>query len=264
MPKQAKLITLIIVGVIALIAILSTLSASTYTIKSGEKGIVLNWNSVDRVVGDGLHFKVPFQESVVVANVRTQTANVPGNARTRDTQTVGTTVVINYHLDENALKEIYSKTGLIVDTKIIQPRVQEILTGTIAKYTAEELLSKREEVKTQVQAKLRASLLPYNIIAEDVQLTGFEFSKAFDEAIENKQTAEQNAKKAENDLRRIEVEAKQKIEMAKAEAEAIRIQSEAIRAQGGQEYVQLKAIEKWDGTLPTTNAGGAVPFINLK
>lgn len=61
--------------------------------------------------------------------------------------------------------------------------------------------------------------------------------------------------KKEADRKRIE---------AQGEADAIRIRAAAIATQGGKEYVELQAIEKWDGKLPITNAGGAVPFINLK
>ena len=132
----------------------------------------------------------------------------------------------------------------------------------VARFSAEELLAKRDDVKRDVEAALRNQLASYNIVVEAIQITNFQFSASFDHAIEAKQTAEQNALKAKNDLERIKIEAEQKVAMAKAEAEAIRIQADAIRAQGGTEYVQLKAIEKWDGQLPQVN-GGATPFISL-
>ena len=69
--------------------------------------------------------------------------------------------------------------------------------------------------------------------------------------------------KAEQDLQRIEVEAKQEIAKAEGRAKAIQIETQAINSQGGASYVQLKAIEKWDGNLPSTMAG-VVPFINVK
>ena len=49
-----------------------------------------------------------------------------------------------------------------------------------------------------------------------------------------------------------------------AEAKAIQIKAQAVTQQGGKDYVQLQAIEKWDGKLPTQMVPGAtVPFINL-
>ena len=98
---------------------------------------------------------------------------------------------------------------------------------------------------------------------EDIQITNFKFSPSFDHAIEEKQTAEQQALKAKNDLERIKVEAEQKITLARAEALTIQIQAQAIKEQGGTEYVQLKAIEKWNGQLPQVTSGNT-PLINLK
>jgi hypothetical protein len=65
--------------------------------------------------------------------------------------------------------------------------------------------------------------------------------------------AQQTALKAENDLTRIKTEAEQRI-----------AQAQAITQQGGRDYVNLKAIEKWDGKLPQQMIpGSAVPFINV-
>jgi regulator of protease activity HflC (stomatin/prohibitin superfamily) len=149
-----------------------------------------------------------------------------------------------------------------VESKVIDPRIQEVVKAVVARYSAEELLAKREEVKQEVELALRNQLASYNIVVEAIQITNFQFSASFDHAIEAKQTAEQNALKAKNDLERIKIEADQKIAMAKAEAETIRIQADAIRAQGGAEYVQLKAIEKWNGQLPQVS-GANTPFISL-
>lgn len=106
--------------------------------------------------------------------------------------------------------------------------------------------------------------MAYDLVAEDIQITNFDFSKQFIDAIEEKQTAEQKALTAKNNLERIKIEAEQSIATAKGTAEAIRIQTEAIRSGGGAEYLKLKAIEKWDGKLPTYNGGsGPLPILNL-
>jgi uncharacterized membrane protein YqiK len=78
------------------------------------------------------------------------------------------------------------------------------------------------------------------------------------------QKLEQQALKAKNDLDRVKLEAEQRIAQAKGEAEAIKIQAEAITQQGGQAYVELQAIAKWDGKLPVQMTPNAtLPFINL-
>lgn len=235
---------------------------SFYTVDSGQRAIVIRFGTVIAVQSDGLHLKLPMVDRALKVDVRTQKAHSPASAGTNDLQNVGTEVALNYHLDPDRLADTYTRVGLEVEQKVIAPRIQEVVKAVVARYTAEQLLKQREAVKEQIVLGLRASLAPYNIVLEDVQLTDFRFSAAFDEAIEAKQTAEQNALKAKNDLERIKVEAEQKIATAQAEAEAIRIQTAAIKEQGGQAYVQLKAIEKWDGVLPRVTSD-TVPLLNL-
>lgn len=235
---------------------------STYTVRAGEKAIVFTFGKISSVSDSGLHFKIPLVQSIERVDVRTRKAHAPASAGTNDLQSVKTEVALNYHLNEKSLVDIYSKFGLQVEDKIVDPRIQEVVKAVVARFSAEELLKKRDTVKDEIAVGLRALLAPYEVVVEDIQITDFSFSESFDVAIEAKQTAEQNALKAKNDLTRIEVEAKQRIVTATAEAQAIQIQAEAIRAQGGSEYVRLKAIEKWDGKLPSVN-GGAVPFINV-
>jgi len=138
-----------------------------------------------------------------------------------------------------------------------------VTAAVVAHFSAEELLKRRDEVRQEIAESLKASLVSYNIVMEDIQITNFKFSPSFDHAIEEKQTAEQQALKAKNDLERIKVEAEQKITLARAEALTIQIQAQAIKEQGGTEYVQLKAIEKWNGQLPQVTSGNT-PLINLK
>lgn len=256
----------VLLGFFAFIGIIvfSALMGSWYTVDAGERGIVLQWGSVVNVVDDGLHFKLPFVQSVKVVDVRTRKAHAPAQAASSDLQRVETEVALNYHLDPSRLESIYTKTGLDVESSLIDPRIQEVVKAVTAKYQADKLVGHRDIVKAEIESQLKTSLAPYNVLVEAVQITNFKFSEQYDAAIEAKQTAEQNAQKAKNDLDRIKVEAEQKIATAKAEAEAIRIQSEAIKAQGGEGYVQLKAIEKWDGALPTYQGGNTMPFLQLK
>lgn len=252
----------IFIGFLALIAFI-IFWGCFYTVDSGQRALVLRFGQVQEVVSDGLHLKMPFIERVILVDVRTQKSHAPASAGTKDLQTVTTEVALNYHLNANTLQDTYTRFGLDVESKVIEPRIQEIVKAVIARFSAEELLTRRDSVKQEIAIGLRTSLAHYNINVEDIQITNFSFSKAFDEAIEAKQTAEQNALKAKNDLDRIKVEAEQKIAMAQAEAETIRIQAQAIKEQGGEEYVKMKAIEKWNGVLPQYTGGGTMPFISI-
>lgn len=238
--------------------------SSFYTIQEGHKGVVLKFNKLSSVEDPGLNFKVPFMTKVVEVDTRTENNSVKVVAGTNDLQNVSTTVAVNYHLNSNAVGEIYSKIGLANIEPVISKRIIETTTAVVAKYKAEDLLKQRELVKNQIVAQLNKTLTPYHITIEDVQITEFRFSDAYSKSIEAKQIAEQAALTAINKTRTVKEEATQAIEKAKGEAEAIRIQSEAIKQNGGKEYIELKAIEAWDGKLPNTMLSGATPFINVK
>ena len=131
-------------------------------------------------------------------------------------------------------------------------------------FTAEEMITKREQVKGEYKRVLAESLARNHIVLDDIFITDFKFSKSFEEAIEAKVTAEQNALREKNNLDKVRFEAQQKVVSAEATAKAIKIQAEAITQQGGREYVNLKAVEKWDGHLPQQMIpNSALPFINL-
>ncbi len=244
-----------IAGLIVFIILLVVLLKSFYQIESGTRGLVFTNGSLNSVADEGLHLKMPFFQSVKKIDVTTQSATIDKmSAASKDLQEVRAGVTVNYHYDISKLTQIYEQTKFDIDTRILQPRVQEALKAVAAKYTAEELIVKRSQVKSELDTLLRKELAKYNVIVDDVQLVHFDFSPEFNKAIEAKQTEVQNALKAKNILDRIKIESEQKIVQAKAEAETIRIQSEAIKAQGGQEYINLKWIEKWSGSMPQTVA----------
>lgn len=259
LPKLASagIFPLIILGAVLLFS-------SVYTVEAGTRKVVMRFGEAIGVSGEGVHLKIPFIDSVKTVDIRTQKVATPTSAASADLQNVETEVSVNYHLDKDNLIAIIRNTGFDVNDKIIAPRIHETVKSVTAKFTAEKLLTERPIVKASIDKDLRNALSKYNIVVEDVQLTDFSFSKEFDEAIEAKQTEVQRTLKAKNILERTKIEAEQRITQAQGEAEAIRIQAEAIRAQGGKEYVHLKAIEKWDGQLPTfTGGNGAVPLINI-
>jgi regulator of protease activity HflC (stomatin/prohibitin superfamily) len=144
--------------------------------------------------------------------------------------------------------------------------VQEVVKAVTAKYTAEELITKRPAVSDAMKLALTERLLEHNIAVDAFSIVGFSFSKIFMEAIESKQTAEQLALKAKRDLDRIKIEAEQTITAAKAEAESLRLQKANISMdliELRKIEANLKAIEKWNGILPQVTGAGAVPFIGV-
>jgi regulator of protease activity HflC (stomatin/prohibitin superfamily) len=268
-----------VITVIGVIIIALLLVSSAGTIGAGERGVKTRFSAIVGTVPQGLYFKIPFIESVHIMDVKTRTINydrngAEGDARdtsqlfgaSKDLQDVSIGVVVNYHIDATKVQEIYAQYSSVANYQynVIEPVVREIVKSTSAQYTAEELVTKRAEFSDKVNTALATQFTDKNAILERFSVTNFEFSKAFSQAIETKVTAVQNAEAAKNKLEQVKAEAQQTIEKAKAEAEAIRIQAQAINSQGGADYVALKAVERWNGILPTQMVPNAsVPFINL-
>jgi regulator of protease activity HflC (stomatin/prohibitin superfamily) len=236
------------------------------TVPAGHRGVQLRFNAVTgRVFGEGLYFRIPFVERVVLVDVRIQKDEVDANAASKDLQTVTAKVALNYHLDPAGVADIYQNVGLEYNRRLIAPALQESVKAVTARFTADELITKRPEVREGIKVALIEKLKQHGILVDEFNIVNFDFSASFNRAIEEKVTAEQEALAAKNKLERVKYEAEQRITQAKGEAEAIRIQAEAIQSQGGQAYVELKRIEKWDGKYPQTFLGdGAVPFFNVR
>lgn len=253
------------IGLAILFVVLFFIINPFVIVPAGERGVVLNWGAVSgETMGEGLHWRTPIVQSVKKLDVKVQKEEVDSSAASKDLQTVTAKVALNYHLDPEKVNVLWQNIGSDYKVRIIDPAIQEAVKAATAKYTAEELITKREIVKDDIKNSLKERLTKEFINVDEFSIVNFNFSDSFNQAIEAKQTAVQQALKAENDLKRIKVEAEQKVAQAKAEAEAIRIQAQAVTQQGGKDYVQLKAIEKWSGQLPTSMIpGGTVPFLDL-
>ncbi len=271
-----SLITIVVVGVMALVLIFSTFG----TISAGERGVKTRNGAVVGTIEPGLYFKLPFIEDVNTMDVKVRTINYDKNGNegdsadtsqlfgaSKDLQDVKIGVVVTYKVDPTKVVDIFSQYKSVdaYEASVIEPIVRQVVKSTSAEFTAEELVTKRAEYSDKVNATLATQFTEKNAILQNFSVTNFEFSAEFTRAIESKVTATQNAEAAKNKLEQIKFEAQQTIETAKATAEAQRISSAALAAQGGSDYVQLKAIEKWNGILPVQMIpGSTVPFINLK
>jgi regulator of protease activity HflC (stomatin/prohibitin superfamily) len=202
----------LILGVIVLIIIGVVVSASVQIVDSGNRGVLLHWNAVDigsLPLEEGLHFVIPFQDSVVNMEVRTLKFVKSTSSASKDLQTVTTEVTVNYRPSPDSVNTLYKEVGLQYESRVIQPAVEEVVKQVTANYNAEELITKRPQVKADIEQEITTRLNVYNIITDVISITDFQFSSLFAQAIESKVEAEQKAQKAENDLIRIEVEARQ-------------------------------------------------------
>lgn len=254
-PKKIiSKIVYVIIGIIILFGAFGTVGA-------GERGVLLQFGAVkDKVFDEGLYIKIPLIQKVVKMDVKIKKDEVPASASSKDLQIVTSIIALNYHLDPDSVNKVWQEVGKNYNARIIAPSIQEAVKAVTAKFTAEELITKRETVKEQIKANLAERLLQRNIIVDEFNIIDFSFSTAFNDAIEAKVTAEQLKLKAERDLERIKIEADQKIAEAQGKAQAIQIEAQALRA--NPQVVELRWIEKWDGKTPTY-WGNASPFIGI-
>ncbi|AZS18243.1 prohibitin family protein [Paenibacillus lutimineralis] len=253
------IITVIIVGIIAM--------GSFTQVEFGHVGLYKTFGKLNsEVLSPGIHFKIPFIQSVIQVNTQVTKAETDTTASSKDLQPVSTHVAVNYSVNKVSAYNLMNNIGGAFDTIIINPAVQEIVKEVTARYQAEDLIAKRDVVAGEISELLTARLAKYDLIVNEINIVDFKFSDAFNQSIEAKQVAQQQALKASNDLKRVEIEAKQKIAQAQAEAESLKLKKQEVTPeliQLKQIEVQEKALEKWDGKLPSVT-GGATPFIDIQ
>lgn len=256
---------LMLVGLILLLTVLAPVAI----VPAGTRGVMTTFGSPsDGLYEPGLHFRWPIAQTMHTMNVQLQKGEGEGDAASKDLQSVHTKVAINYHLEPKYAVEAFKNIGPtteIAAERIILPATHEAVKAVTARFTAEELITRRTEVRDAIAVLLKEKMARHGLVLDEFNLINFAFSKSFADAIENKVKAEQQKQQAERDLQRLQVEAQQKVVGARAEAESLALQRQQITA----ELLALRRIEneraaiaKWDGRLPQVT-GGATPFIQL-
>lgn len=280
---KVKTIALVIVCVFLVLVGISCI----YNVPAGEIGVIFDAASggvQEMNVGEGWHLRNPITQSITVMDTRTVRFDVLATAASKDMQTANTKIALNYHVDRSKAWNVYKNTGLEYEKRVIEPTIEEAVRAITAQYTAEELITKREEVASAVKALTVAKLTPYGMLVDGFNIINFEFSPEFTQAIEAKQVAEQKAQMELNVLSQVKIKADQaaaqadgekravianaegqasaKLAVATAEALAIDLQGKALKA--NPEVLTLRSIEKWSGNYPNVMLGqNNVPLINL-
>lgn len=256
----------LIFGIIAsVLFVFLLLILSPFTLVSaGHRTVLTRFGQVqEQILSEGFHLISPF-DSTHEYDVRTQKDETDSNAASKDLQNVSTKIAVNFHVNPDKVKALFQETQGKYQSTLIDPAIQESVKAATAQFTADELITKRHDVKEAIKTALKERESMKFFIVEDVSIVNFSFSDSFNNAIESKVRAEQDALASKNKLEQTKYEAEQKLVTARAEAESIKIQAQAITSQGGSDYVQLQAINKWNGELPAQMIpGSTVPFINL-
>src|SRR3989338_5693281 len=257
---------IMIIGI--LIAIVALIASSVGVVGAGQRGVLLRFGAMTGIIKDeGLYFKIPFVEQVVLMSTQIQKYSALASASSKDLQVVTTEVTLNYQLESGKVGEIYRTMRQDYEHRVIQPFVQEAVKSIAANFDAEQLITQRPRVKADLQNLISTKLAPLGIRVVELSITDFRFTQVFQDSIEAKVKAVQQALEAENALRRVGFEAQQQITRAQAEAKGLELQKAQITSQLlelRQIEVQRAAVDKWNGVMPTVvTSGGPVPMLDV-
>ena len=269
---QNKLKMLIAIVIFVVIAIV--MFESVVVVQAGHRGIVLYVGAVEnRVLGEGLHFITPFAEQVIQMEVRTLKFQASASAASNDLQEVQTVIALNYHISPSQANVIYQQLGVDYADRIIAPTIQESVKASVAKFNAEELITKRAIAKGVIAQTIGNTLSARNIVVETVFITDFAFSQAFANQIESKVVAFQKFLTEQNNLKAVQVIANQTVvqaeataraNVAKANGESQAIKIIAVQLKQSPDYLQWLSINRWNGIMPYALAsGGGSPFFQI-
>lgn len=267
MPTPPKISFKLIGGIVFAVILFIVVMSSYFTVSAGNVAVKLRFGKLVGAYGEGIHFKIPMIDTVEKFSVRIKKDSFDTEAFSKDLQTVGLTLAVNHRILANTVESIYRNLGPEYTNTILKPMVEEWTKAVIAKYSADSLIANRVEVARELNEILKEKMAEKEVIVSDIAITNFEFSKQFLRAVEEKQIAEQEAKRATNLVEKVKKEAEQKILQAEAEAKSLRLQREVVSdnlIKLRQVEAQLKAIDKWDGRMPTYMAGDQMPFVMVK
>ena len=266
-----KLVLTILVVILAVIF----LGSSFVVIPAGHTGVALTFGKVEDVVlQEGLHFKVPFVQKIVVVDNRIVKLDVNTEAFSKDLQTITTVVAVNYHVGKENSQTLYKNVGMGFEEVLITPAVNEVLKAVTAKYTAVELVSSRAEVSMLLDDGLNEKLNAYGIFINELNIINWDFSEEYINAVEAKQVAEQNLIKTRTEQEQALViantEAQKRVIAAEAEANEIKVLAQAnaesnriITESISELLIKYQTVAKWDGKLPTVMSGSDNMLIDI-
>lgn len=251
----------ILVLVIA-VTLIFGLFASFTSVGVGEIGIVKHFGAIanpPEVFDPGIHNKVPFRDDVVIFDTRVQRADIENvQAASKDGITISTHLVVNYHIDAKNAPLILQNVGPQYANTVLQPAIQQAYKDVSGTYAALDMIQRRQELSDTARNVLIQKVAPYFIVIDALSIVNLDFPKAFDDAIQQTQIANQSRLKAQQDQERSKIEAETALIIAQGQANAQKAQATTLTP----EFLQLQAIQKWNGALPqylTPNT--PLPFI---
>ena len=265
--KEKKSLAALVLTAAVLVCAGTVALSCVQTVPTGHTGVVTTFGRVENTTLDsGVHFVLPWQNVVKMDNrVQKETVELP--CFSSDIQEVNLTYTINYQIKKSDAQTIYRTIGVDYYVTVIQPCITESVKVVTARYTAEQLVGKRNELAAAIELDLAEKLLSYNIELVSTSIENMDFTSAFTDAVEAKQVAQQNKLRAETEAEQKVIEARAAAEVRKVEADAaayeVRAKAEAeaeanrmISESLTQALINYTYAQSWDGELPTVMTGG--------
>ena len=262
----------------------SVLLASVTVVPTGYTGILTTFGRVEnRTIGAGAHLILPWQNVVKMDN-RTQKVQITTEAFSSDIQQVNLVISVNYCIDQNTAQVLYRTVGANYYENVMYPRILENTKAVFSRYTAENLIAKRNSLSDSIAKDTAEDLQRYGITIVSIAIEDIDFTDAFTTAVEAKQVAAQNKLTAETEQAQktmeeeatakraviaANAEAEKAVIAANAELEVVKVQAEAALYAGEKEAEMNKRIsesltdglidyywiKQWNGELPSTVLG---------
>jgi regulator of protease activity HflC (stomatin/prohibitin superfamily) len=276
---------------IALLAVgAAVVMGSWYTVDQGYRGVVTRNGAVIGMAEPGLGFKIPFVDSVKLISVqehsRTYGSERGLSSYSRDQQPAEIRVSVNYQIPEGRVDEVYANFGTeeSMVSRVLDPRVMQAVKNVFGQFNAVTAIQDRTRLNLEMRDALTKAMGDEPITITGLQVENIDFSKAYEESIEQRMQAEVEVQKLRQNAEREKVQAEITVTKAKADADSVRAraqaEADAIRLRGEAEAAAIKArsealgqnpnlialtqAEKWNGQLPSTMVpGGSVPFMNV-
>lgn len=250
MESQTKKIIIGVILGIVILFVTITFFQSFKTIPTGYVGIKTRFGKVQNtMIYEGINFKAPYIEKIVKIDCRTQKIETTSESSTKDLQTVNVKIALNYNVNKNTANKLYQEVGTDYQNIIVQPAILESIKSVMARYNAEELITKRSEVSVAIQEQLSSKINEKGFNITDFNITNIDFSAEYNKAIETKAVKQQEVETAKYELEKQKIQNEKEIAEAEKDAKVMELQNNQIT----DNTLKLKIIEKWNGQLPTTS-----------
>jgi len=220
------------------------LNHAIFSVDAGHRAVVFNQFSgvIEKEYNEGTWLKWPVIETPHAIDIRAKPYEITTLTGTKDLQTVNITIRVLSRPEAEKVVTIYRTLGMNFNERVLPSIGNEILKAVVAKYNAEELLSKRQTISDLIRQDLEKRAKKFNLFLDDVSITHCVFTKEFVGAIEQKQVAEQDAERENWIVAKADQEKQAQIILSTGEAEAAKVISKAL-SESGTGLIEMKRID---------------------